>query len=82
MNHTSDYTILEWFLVYLGINYYTDCVEYVKNDYFVGDNRNSVFEYDCVKTDKRYYLYYAYINGKVDNTYEIFVNNIIMKVGE
>lgn len=55
---------------------------YVKNDYIVGDNRNSVFEYDCVKTDKRYYLYYAYINGKVDNTYEIFVNNIIMKVGE
>lgn len=55
---------------------------YVKNDYIVGDNRNSVFEYDCVKTNKRYYLYYAYINGKVDNTYEIFVNNIIMKVGE
>ena len=55
---------------------------YVKNDYIVGDNRNSVFEYDCVKTDKRYYLYYSYINGKVDNTYEIFVNNIIMKVGE
>lgn len=55
---------------------------YVKNDYIVGDNRNSVFEYDCVKTDKRYYLYYSYINGKVDNTYEISVNNIIMKVGE
>ena len=56
--------------------------QYVKNDYFVGDNRNSVFEYDCVKTNKRYYLYYSYIDGKVDDTYEIFVNNINVKIGE
>jgi hypothetical protein len=55
---------------------------YVKNDYIVGDNRNSVFEYDCVKTDKRYYLYYSYINGKVDNTYELSINNLTLKIGE
>lgn len=56
--------------------------QYVKNDYLVGDNRNSVFEYDCVKTDKRYYLYYAYVNGKIDDTYEIFANNLSLKIGE
>ena len=55
---------------------------YVKNDYIVGDNRGSVFEYDCVKTNKRYYLYYSYINGKVDNTYELSINNLTFKMGE
>lgn len=56
--------------------------EYVKNDYIIGDNRNSVFEYDCVKTDKRYYLYYAYVDGKIDDTYELFVNSVSLKIGE
>lgn len=55
---------------------------YVKNDYIIGDNRNSVFEYDCVKTDKRYYLYYAYVDGKIDDTYELFVNSVSLKIGE
>ena len=54
------------------------------DDYFEKiklENGDLYYKY-IEETDKRYYLYYAYINGKVDNTYEIFVNNIIMKVGE
>ncbi len=58
--------------------------KYVKNDYIISDNRGSSFTYDCVmvKTRERYYLYYAYVDGKVDNTYEIIVNDRILKIGE
>lgn len=51
--------------------------KYVKNDYIISDNRGSNFLYDCVmvKTRDRYYLYYAYVNGKIDDTYELAINH-------